>query len=234
LIKLVIPKNLNLKIKEFIDLCQYKRPSSPKGGIIELGVFGTFQFDEDVPGHYNANDVGLKCLINIPGWGDIGQAQLFYQPCNDGELKYKFRNRWEGPGYDTTKDRDLYMGRRQAAKSDLSLADVNADTLSRVLKNEASLVPTETSLSRAPATRSVDAAFMATLTPSSALAQIVGANPLPRTEVVSLLWAYIKKNDLLDKVDRQMINADDRLAAVFGKLQVTMFEMAKLIKGHLK
>jgi ankyrin repeat protein len=108
----VIPKNLKLKIKKFIKLCHYKRPSSPLGEIIEVGLFGTFQFDEDEPNHYNASVVGLKCLINIPGWGDVGQAQLFYQPCNDGEVKYQFRNYWEGPGYDTTNDKNLYMGRR--------------------------------------------------------------------------------------------------------------------------
>jgi hypothetical protein len=108
----VMPKSLNLKIKKFIELCQYKRPSSPLGEIIEVGLFGTFQFDEDEPNHYSATNVGLKCLINIPGWGDVGQAQLFYQPCNDGEVKYQFRNYWEGPGYDTTNDKYLYMGRR--------------------------------------------------------------------------------------------------------------------------
>lgn len=128
----------------------------------------------------------------------------------------------------------LFLKICQDAKSGLSLSDVNAETLSRVLKNGTSIAPPKTSPSRAPATRTVNAAFMATLRPSSALAQIVGANPLPRTEAVSLLWAYIKKHDLQDKVNKRMINADDRLAAVFGKRQVTMFEMAGLIGSHLK
>jgi DNA polymerase-3 subunit epsilon len=128
----------------------------------------------------------------------------------------------------------LFLKICQHAKSGLSLSDVNAETLSKVLENGASLAQPKTSPSRAPATRTVNAAFMATLRPSSALAQIVGANPLPRTEVVSLLWAYIKKHDLQDKVNKRMINADDRLAAVFGKRQVTMFEMAGLIGSHLK
>jgi hypothetical protein len=108
----VIPNRLNLKIKKFIELCQYKSPSSPSGEIIELGLFGTFQFDEDDPNHYNATDVGLKCLINIPGWGGIGQAQLFYQLSNDGEVTYQFRDYWEGPGFDTSDDKDLYTGHR--------------------------------------------------------------------------------------------------------------------------
>ena len=128
----------------------------------------------------------------------------------------------------------LFLKICQDAKSGLSQSDVNAETLSRVLKNGASIASPKTSPSRALATRTVNAAFMATLRPSSALAQIVGANPLPRTEVVSLLWAYIKKHDLQDKVNKRMINADDRLAAVFGKRQVTMFEMAGLIGSHLK
>jgi DNA polymerase-3 subunit epsilon len=128
----------------------------------------------------------------------------------------------------------LFLKICQDAKSGLNLPDVNAETLGRVLKNGASIAPPKTSTGRAPATSTVNAAFMAALRPSSALAQIVGANPLPRTEVVSLLWAYIKKHDLQDKVNKRMINADDRLAAVFGKRQVTMFEMAGLIGSHLK
>lgn len=128
----------------------------------------------------------------------------------------------------------LFLKICQDAKSGLNLPEVNAETLGRVLKNGASIAPPKTSTGRAPATSTVNAAFMAALRPSSALAQIVGANPLPRTEVVSLLWAYIKKHDLQDKVNKRMINADDRLAAVFGKRQVTMFEMAGLIGSHLK
>ena len=75
---------------------------------------------------------------------------------------------------------------------------------------------------------------MKALTPSAALAAVVGATPLPRTEVVSKMWVYIKKNNLQDKVNRRAINADDKLKAVFGKAQVTMFEMAGLIGKHLK
>ncbi len=75
---------------------------------------------------------------------------------------------------------------------------------------------------------------MKALTPSAALAAVVGSNPLPRTEVVSKLWAYIKKNGLQDKVNKRNINSDDKLKAVFGKAQVTMFELASLIGKHLK
>jgi len=75
---------------------------------------------------------------------------------------------------------------------------------------------------------------MKALTPSAALAAVVGPNALPRTEVVSKLWVYIKKNKLQDAVNKRMINADAKLKEVFGKMQVSMFEMAGLIGKHLK
>ena len=75
---------------------------------------------------------------------------------------------------------------------------------------------------------------MKALTPSAALAAVVGATPLPRTEVVSKLWTYIKKNKLQDAVNKRMINADAKLKEIFGKAQVSMFEMAGLIGKHLK
>lgn len=81
--------------------------------------------------------------------------------------------------------------------------------------------------------RAVNAAFMKPLTPSAHLAAVVGAAPLPRTEVVSKLWVYIKKHKLQDATNKRNINADDKLKAVFGKAQVTMFEMAGLIGKHL-
>jgi len=81
--------------------------------------------------------------------------------------------------------------------------------------------------------RAVNAAFMKPLTPSAALAAVVGAAPLPRTEVVSKLWTYIKKHKLQDAANKRNINADDKLKAVFGKAQVSMFEMAGLIGKHL-
>ena len=74
---------------------------------------------------------------------------------------------------------------------------------------------------------------MAPVNPSEALAAIVGAKPLPRTEVTKKLWAYIKKNNLQDKKDKRCINADDKLKPIFKKAQVTMFEMTKLVSKHL-
>lgn len=75
---------------------------------------------------------------------------------------------------------------------------------------------------------------MKALTPSAALAAVVGSTPLARTEVVSKMWAYIKKHGLQDAVNKRAINADEKLKAVFNKAQVTMFEMAGLIGKHLK
>ncbi len=76
--------------------------------------------------------------------------------------------------------------------------------------------------------------FMKPMKPSDALAAIVGVKPLPRTQVVKKLWAYIKKNELQDQANRRMIIADDKLKAVFGgKKKVNMFEMTKLVNKHL-
>jgi chromatin remodeling complex protein RSC6 len=75
---------------------------------------------------------------------------------------------------------------------------------------------------------------MAPVTPDALLAAVVGSNPLPRTELTKKLWAYIKKNGLQDKKVRTQINADDKLKAVFGgKAKVSMFEMTKLVSGHV-
>lgn len=82
--------------------------------------------------------------------------------------------------------------------------------------------------------RKPNAAFMKALTPSAALASIVGDKPLPRTEVVKRLWDYIKKGKLQDAVNKRLINADEKLRQVFGKAQVNMFEMTGLVGKHLK
>jgi len=79
-----------------------------------------------------------------------------------------------------------------------------------------------------------NAKFMTPLTPSAELAKVVGAKPLPRTEVVKKLWAYIKSNNLQDAKNKRMINADATLKAIFGKNQVNMFEMTKIVGTHLK
>ena len=75
--------------------------------------------------------------------------------------------------------------------------------------------------------------FMKALTPSTELAKVVGAKPLPRTEVVKKLWAYIKKNKLQDAKNKRNINADETLKVIFGKNTVNMFEMTKIVSKHL-
>jgi upstream activation factor subunit UAF30 len=83
--------------------------------------------------------------------------------------------------------------------------------------------------------RRPNAAFMAPVTPSATLAEVVGSKPLPRTELTKKLWAYIKKNGLQDQKNRRMINADANLRQVFGgKSQVSMFDMTKLVNKHVK
>ena len=84
------------------------------------------------------------------------------------------------------------------------------------------------------AVRKPNAAFMKAMTPSPALAAVIGAMAVPRTEVTSKLWAYIKKHNLQDPAAKRFINADDKLKVVFGKPRVDMFEMTRLVQGHLK
>ena len=92
-----------------------------------------------------------------------------------------------------------------------------------------------TTAKKAPAKkRTPNAAFMKALTPSAALAAIVGDKPLPRTEVTKKIWDYIKKNKLQDAVNKRMINADAKLREIFKKAQASMFEMTKLVNSHLK
>ena len=102
-------------------------------------------------------------------------------------------------------------------------------------KAPAKKAPAKKAAAKKPAAkRKPNAAFMKAMTPSAALAAIVGSGSLPRTEVTKKVWDYIKKNKLQDAVNRRMINADEKLKAVLGKAKVTMFEMTKLISSHLK
>ncbi|HLM42216.1 MAG TPA: SWIB/MDM2 domain-containing protein [Myxococcaceae bacterium] len=82
--------------------------------------------------------------------------------------------------------------------------------------------------------RTPNAAFMKEMTPSPELAAVVGNKPLPRTQVVSKIWEYIKKNNLQDAKNKRQINADDKLKPIFGgKKSVTMFEMTALVNKNL-
>lgn len=75
---------------------------------------------------------------------------------------------------------------------------------------------------------------MAALTPDPVLADVIGNKPLPRTEIVKKIWDYIKKNNLQDQKNKRMINADAKLKPLFGKNQVSMFELAKIVNDHVQ
>ena len=111
-------------------------------------------------------------------------------------------------------------------------------------KAAAKKAPAKAAVKKAPAKkaavkkaakRTPSAAFMKAMTPSPALAAVIGASAVPRTEATKLLWKYIKKNNLLDPKNRRNINADEKLKVVFGgKGTVNMFDMTKLVSKHLK
>jgi len=82
--------------------------------------------------------------------------------------------------------------------------------------------------------RKPNAAFMAPLNASPVLAEVIGSKPLPRTEIVKKIWEYIKKNKLQDNKNKRMINADSKLKPLFGKDQISMFELAKVVNKHVK
>jgi upstream activation factor subunit UAF30 len=94
--------------------------------------------------------------------------------------------------------------------------------------------PTAKKAAKSAVKRTPNAGFMKAMTPSAMLAAVVGAMPLPRTEVVKKIWEYIKKNKLQDASNKRMINADEKLREIFGKAQVSMFELTKIINQHLK
>jgi upstream activation factor subunit UAF30 len=82
--------------------------------------------------------------------------------------------------------------------------------------------------------RAPNPAFMRPLQPSAKLAAVVGSSPIPRTQVISKLWAYIKRNGLQDSKNRRAINADEKLRPLFGgRSQVTMFDLAKIANNNL-
>jgi chromatin remodeling complex protein RSC6 len=103
-------------------------------------------------------------------------------------------------------------------------------------KKAAAKKPAKKAAAKKPAVkRKPNAAFMRPVTPSSVLAAVVGAIPMPRTEITKKIWDYIKKNKLQDAINKRMINADEKLRAIFGgKGQVSMFEMTKLVSKHVK
>lgn len=84
------------------------------------------------------------------------------------------------------------------------------------------------------AKRKPNAALLQKLTPSEALAAVVGGAPLPRSQALKKVWDYIKKYNLQDSVNRRKINADDKLKTLFGKASVGMLEIGGILAKHLK
>ena len=131
----------------------------------------------------------------------------------------------------TAKSKSKAAAIKSPSKSSASKAK---STTSRASASKSSSkAPAKKSSGRSAAAKS-NSGLMKPLQPSKELAQVVGDKPLPRTEAVSKIWTHIKKNNLQNPENRREILADDKLEPVFGKKKVTMFEMNKLLAGHLK
>ncbi|NBO12284.1 MAG: hypothetical protein EBZ03_05195 [Betaproteobacteria bacterium] len=130
--------------------------------------------------------------------------------------------------------------KKPAAKAAASKAPASKATASKPAASKAATRTTEAKANSArkavgkdAETRTPNAAFMKPMTPSAALAAVIGAKPMPRTEVTKRLWDYIKAKNLQDPTNKRQINADAALEAVFGQSSVSMFEMTKLVGKHL-
>ena len=118
-----------------------------------------------------------------------------------------------------TKKKVAKRGRKKATKKKATKKRATKKSVKKKAKKKAKRKP--------------NAAFMKPLTPSAALAAVIGSTAIPRTKVVQKLWKYIKANNLQDSKNRRHINADEKLKPVFGKKTVSMFEMTKIISKHL-
>lgn len=126
------------------------------------------------------------------------------------------------------------MKEKQMAKKKAKKATKKKATKKKPAKKAAKKKPAKKAKKKA-GKRKPNAKFMAPLVPSAALAAVVGSSPLPRTQVVKKLWAYIKKANLQDPKNRRNVRADAKLGPIFnGKKVVSMFEMTKLVSKHLK
>ena len=124
---------------------------------------------------------------------------------------------------------------KTAKKSAKKAAKKPAKKAAKKVAKKAAKKPAAKKVAKKKSARKPKAAFMAPLTPSATLAEVVGSKPIPRTEIIKKIWDYIKKNKLQDSKNRRMINGDEKLKAVFGgKAQVSMFELAKVVNKHVK
>ena len=130
------------------------------------------------------------------------------------------------------KRRPAKKGARKAKKKVTKRKTTKRATKKRATKKRAT--KKKASKKKKAKKRKPNPAFMRALTPSAKLAAVVGSKPLPRTEVMKKIWAYIKKRDLQDPKSRRDIIADDTLRALFGKPRANMFELTKIVSKHLK
>jgi len=122
----------------------------------------------------------------------------------------------------TTK-RKKTAGRKKSAKKSARRPAARKKSAKRATKRKSS------GKKRAP-----NPAFMRPMQPSSNLAAVIGSGAVPRTQVISKLWQYIKRHDLQDSKNRRAINADEKLRPLFGgRSQVTMFDLAKIANKNL-
>jgi chromatin remodeling complex protein RSC6 len=144
-------------------------------------------------------------------------------------------NRQEGESMATAKKAAKKSAAKKPAAKKSAAKKGGAKKSATKKAPAAKKAPAKKAAKKPAAKRKPNAAFMKAMQPSSTLAAVVGASPMPRTEVTKKIWDYIKKNKLQDAVNRRLINADDKLKAVFGgKNKVSMFEMTKLVSNHLK
>jgi chromatin remodeling complex protein RSC6 len=123
---------------------------------------------------------------------------------------------------------------KKAAKKTVKKAAKKKAPAKKAAKKKTAAKTKSPAKKKSGAKRKPNAAFMKAMTPSAALAAVIGGNAMPRTEVTKKIWAYIKRHDLQDSKNRRNINADEKLKGVFGdKKQVSMFEMTKLVNKHL-
>jgi upstream activation factor subunit UAF30 len=131
----------------------------------------------------------------------------------------------------TAKSKSKTAAKKSPSKSSASKGKASA---SKSSASKSSSKPAAKKSSGRSAAAKSNSGLMKPLQPSRELAQVVGDKPLPRTEAVSKIWTHIKKNNLQNPQNKREILADDKLEPVFGKKKVTMFEMNKLLAGHLK
>jgi chromatin remodeling complex protein RSC6 len=155
-------------------------------------------------------------------------------PLQNAPALFRSHNRQEGESMATAKK----AAKKSAAKKPAAKKSPAKKAAKKPAAKKAPAAkksPAKKAAKKSAAKRKPNAAFMKAMQPSSTLAAVVGAMPMPRTEVTKKIWDYIKKNKLQDAVNRRLINADDKLKAVFGgKNKVSMFEMTKLVSNHLK